>query len=80
MCYLYVLILKGGKQRLVARVLVVRKSYYYTLHYIVIAFSITTIVFSAFLVRPDNIETRSSTALTVLLTVVAFNYGMNIWL
>jgi hypothetical protein len=35
---------------------------------------ITTIVFVAFTVRPDEIEARSSIVLTVLLTVVAFNY------
>jgi len=64
----------GGKQRLLARIIVCRKSYYYTLHYILMAWSITTVVFASFTVVQDNIETRSNIVLTVLLTVVAFNY------
>jgi len=64
----------GGKQRLTCRVLVQRKSFFYTLHYIVIAFSITTIVFGAFTVHPEEITARNAIVLTSLLTVVAFNY------
>lgn len=97
----------GGKQRLIARIIVCRKSYYCecfkkcvlasrslshalgtasitprdlvpllpdTLHYIIMAFSISTISFAAFTIHTDDIEVRSNIVLTVLLTVVAFNY------
>mmetsp|Transcript_17299 Transcript_17299/g.22461 ORF Transcript_17299/g.22461 Transcript_17299/m.22461 type:complete len:752 (+) Transcript_17299:74-2329(+) len=64
----------GGKQRLIARVVVCRKSYYYTAHYIIMAFSISTISFTAFSIEPVNVTARVNVVLTILLTVVAFNY------
>jgi hypothetical protein len=64
----------GGKQRLLARIIVCRKSYYYTLHYILMAWSITTVCFFTFTVAAIDVETRQSGVLTIMLTVVAFNY------
>lgn len=68
--------LDGGRQRLVASITLLRKSYYYTQHYLVILFLMTTCAFSAFTVDPDNIETRSGIVFSLLLTVVAFNYSL----
>jgi hypothetical protein len=45
-----------------------------TLHYIIIAFSFSTIAFAAFTVDQTDVQTRADIVLTVLLTVVAFNY------
>lgn len=67
--------LDGGKERLVSSIIVVRKSYYYSRHFVSILFLMTSSVFSCFTVSADDIETRCNIVFSLLLTVVAFNYS-----
>ena len=53
----------------------VRKSYYYSRHYIFILFLMTTSVFTSFTIPADNVETRCNIVFSLLLTIVAFNYS-----
>jgi hypothetical protein len=48
--------LDGGKERLVASILVLRKSYYYSRHYIFILFLMTTSVFSIFTIDAEQVD------------------------
>jgi len=68
--------LDGGRERLVASVIILRKSYYYSQHYIFILFLMTSTVFLVFTVPLNEIEARSSIIFSLLLTVVAFNYSI----
>lgn len=69
--------LDGGRERLVASIIILRKSYYYSQHYIFILFLMTSTVFMVFTVPLANIEARSSIIFSLLLTVVAFNYSIS---
>ncbi len=62
----------GGKQRLITRIIIVRKSFFYTLHAFFMAFTISSVAFYAFTVEADDIVTRAFVILTVLLAAVVF--------
>ena len=65
----------GGRERLLAKIIVKRKHFYYTTHYVLIIFLMTTSVFSAFSFdAAGEIEARTGVIFNLLLTVVAFNY------
>ena len=66
----------GGRERLNAKVIVQRKHFYYTTHYILIIFLMTSSVFCAFTFdAAGQIEARTGVIFNLLLTVVAFNYS-----
>lgn len=66
----------GGKERLVAKIIVARKHYFYTTHYVLIIFLMTTSVFCAFSFdAAQQLEARTGVIFNLLLTVVAFQYS-----
>mmetsp|Transcript_62590 Transcript_62590/g.117704 ORF Transcript_62590/g.117704 Transcript_62590/m.117704 type:complete len:314 (+) Transcript_62590:858-1799(+) len=68
----------GGKERLVAKIIVARKHYFYTTHYVLIIFLMTTSVFSAFSFDANaQLEARTGVIFNLLLTVVAFQYAVS---
>jgi len=65
----------GGKERLSAKIIVKRKHFYYTTHYVLIIFLMTSSVFSSFTFDAGNeVEARTGVIFNLLLTVVAFQY------
>lgn len=65
----------GGKEKLTAKIIICRKSTYYTTHYVLIIFAMTTTVFCTFTIDAGSgVPARVGIVFMLILTLVTFQY------